>query len=71
MRTLAVDWREEEEEEEGGGMRKGSGGGGGVPLAEAVSEDGVVRFSGWAVRCGLVVRESGCSCSAYGDVCPP
>lgn len=31
----------------------------------------VFRLRGWGVLCGLVVRDSGCSCSAYGDVCPP
>lgn len=28
------------------------------------------RLRGWEVRWGLVVRDSGCSCSPYGDVCP-
>lgn len=31
----------------------------------------VFRLRGWEVRWGLVVRDSGCSCSPYGDVCPP
>lgn len=60
-------------------MRKG-GGGGGELLEEAVrgeevgvseEEDGVegpgvtvFRLRGWGVLWGLVVRDSGCSCSA-------
>lgn len=30
----------------------------------------VARFRDSGGRWGLVVRESGCSCSGYGDVCP-
>lgn len=37
---------------------------------EGVEGPGVtaVRLRGCGVRCGLVVRESGCSCSPYGDM---
>lgn len=28
----------------------------------------VLWLVGWGVRCGFVVRESGCSCSPYGDM---
>jgi len=31
---------------------------------EGVEGPGVLRLKGWAVRWGLVVRDSGCSCSA-------
>lgn len=63
--------------EEGGGTRKGSGGGSGEEVGVSEEEEGVagatgVRLSGGrGVRWGLVVSDSGCSCSPYGDVCPP
>lgn len=66
-------------ESEGGGRRGGGGGGGGEHLEEeeeaavargeemGVSQEDEVAVALEEVRWGLVVSDSGCSCSGYGD----